>query len=84
LLGGLLLVSPVINPWYLLWLMPFACRYPSLGIWVASAALLLSYATGLNLETSVLAPYEHPAWLRPAEFGKIGLAFTFDKWWRYK
>ena len=84
LFGGLLLVSPVINPWYLLWLMPFACRYPSLGIWVASAAILLSYATGLNLETSVLTPYEHPAWLRPVEFGVIGLAFMFDKWWHYK
>lgn len=78
LFGGLLLVSPVINPWYLLWLLPFACRYFSITIWVASATVLLSYATGLNLEGSALAPYEHPAWVRPVEFGIIGLAFAFD------
>lgn len=83
LFGALLLVSPVINPWYLLWLLPFACRYFSITIWVASAAVLLSYTTGLNLESSGLAPYEHPIWVRPVEFGVIGLAFAFDKWWHY-
>jgi hypothetical protein len=82
LFGSLLLVSPVINPWYLLWSLPFACRYPSLGLWVASAAILLSYVTGLNLEDSALAPYEHPAWVRPVEFGVIGLALLFDGWQR--
>lgn len=82
LFGGLLLVSPVINPWYLLWLLPFACRYPSLTIWTASAAILLSYATGLNLENPELAPYEHPAWIRPVEFGIIGLVFLYNTWRR--
>lgn len=82
LFGGLLLVSPVINPWYLLWLLPFACRYSSLGIWATSAAILLSYATGLNLESSELAPYGHPAWVRPVEFGIIGLVFLYDTWRR--
>lgn len=79
LFGSLLLVSPVINPWYLLWLLPFASVYPSLSAWVASAAVLLSYATGLNLESSTLAPYEHPAWVRPVEFGAIGLALIFER-----
>jgi len=84
LFGGLLIISPVINSWYLLWLMPFACIYSNLAVWVASAALLLSYVTGLNLEDSVLAPYEHPTWIRPLEFGIIGLAFMHDKWLLYK
>ncbi len=79
LFGGLLIISPVINPWYLLWLMPFTCVYPSLVIWVASAAVLLSYATGLNLDVSGLAPYEHPVWIRPVEFGIIGLAAILNR-----
>jgi hypothetical protein len=85
LLGGLLLVSPVINPWYLLWLLPYAAVYPSLTAWLGSVAVLLSYATGLNLEAPHLAPYEHPAWVRPLEFGLIGLALCADRflrpWW---
>ena len=82
LFGLLLLVSPVINPWYLLWLLPFACCYFELSLWIASAAVLLSYATGLNLEHSELSPYEHPVWVRPVEFGTIGLVFLADKWRR--
>lgn len=81
LFGGLLLVSPVVNPWYLLWLLPFAVVYPGLSAWVASAAVLLSYATGLNLEDATLAPYGHPPWVRPVEFGLIGLALILDAAW---
>jgi alpha-1,6-mannosyltransferase len=64
--------------------LPFACHYFSMSIWIASATVLLSYATGLNLEASALAPYQHPDWVRPVEFGIIGLGFTFDTWWHYK
>lgn len=78
LFGGLLLVSPVINPWYLLWLLPFATVYPSITAWTASAVVLLSYVTGLNLEDCSLSPYQHPAWVRPVEFGLIALAFAAD------
>ena len=78
LFGGLLIVSPVINPWYLLWLLPFASIYPSRTAWVASAAVLLAYATGLNLDDATLTPYGHPRWVRPLEFGLIGLALLAD------
>lgn len=79
LLGGLLFVSPVVNPWYLLWLLPFATVYPRLTVWVSSVAVLLSYTTGLNLDAPHLAPYEHPPWVRPLEFGLIGLALIADR-----
>ncbi len=78
LLGGLLLISPVINPWYLLWLLPWACITPSLTAWAASGAVLLSYATGLNLKDPQLSPYGHPDWVRPVEFGIIILALIWD------
>ncbi len=78
LFGVLLLLSPVINPWYLLWLLPFAVVFPSVWAWTASAAVLLSYVTGLNIPDYTLQPYEQPVWARGLEFGLIGLALTFD------
>jgi hypothetical protein len=79
-LGGLLLVSPVANPWYLLWWLPFACLAPSLTAWVATAAVVLAYATGLNLDEASLGAYGHPVWARPLEYGLVLLALGVDSW----
>ncbi len=76
--GAFLIVSPVINPWYLLWLLPFAVIVPSAWAWTASVAVLLAYTTGLNLNASELQAYQQPAWVRPLEFGVILLAFAWD------
>jgi len=78
LFGVLLAVSPVINPWYLLWLLPFAVVSPSIWAWTASAAVLLSYVTGLNLPDYTLQPYEQPVWARGLQFGLILLALAAD------
>ena len=78
LFGVLLLLSPVINPWYLLWLLPFAVVFPSIWAWTASAAVLLSYVTGLNLPDYTLQPYEQPVWVRGLQFGLIFLALAAD------
>ena len=78
LYGALLFVSPVINPWYLLWLLPFAAVFPSVWAWIASLAVLLSYVVGLNLNDYSLQAYEQPTWVRPLEFGMILLALTYD------
>ena len=69
--GGLLAASPVINPWYLLWLLPFAAVYPTIWAWTASLAVLLSYVTGLNLQDYAMHPYGQPPWARGLEFGLI-------------
>jgi len=76
--GAFLLVSPVINPWYLLWLLPFAVIVPSVWAWTASVAVLLAYVTGLNLNDSELQTYQQPAWVRPLEFGLILAALAWD------
>ncbi len=78
LFGVLLLLSPVVNPWYLLWLLPFAVLFPSFWAWTASAAILLSYMTGLNLPDYTLQAYAQPLWVRGLEFGLIGLALAVD------
>ena len=78
LYGALLLASPVINPWYLLWVLPFAAISPSVSAWTASVAVLFAYVTGLSLNDGDLQPYQHPAWVRPLEFGLILLALAYD------
>ena len=69
--GALLVASPVINPWYLLWLLPFAAVFPSVWAWTASVAILLGYVTGLNLHDYEMHPYAQPLWARGLEFGLI-------------
>jgi len=79
--GSLLLVSPVINPWYLIWILPFAAIYPSAWAWTASLAVLLSYISGINLfNDPSMQAYEQPLWARLLEFSLIGAALLVD--WR--
>ncbi|MXZ12831.1 MAG: hypothetical protein F4Y78_02280 [Candidatus Dadabacteria bacterium] len=83
LYGALLAVSTVINPWYLLWLLPFAAVFPTAWAWTASLAVLASYITGLNLNDYTMGPYQQPVWVRPLEFTPIVLAAGYDMF-RYR
>jgi len=76
--GLFLFVSPVINPWYLLWIMPFAVRRPRIWSITALIAVSLSYATISNLSADGAGNFGHPSWLRPVEFGIILLAIAID------
>lgn len=78
--GACLAASPVINPWYALWILPFAAVYPSRWAWTAAAALLLAYVTGLNLDAIEMDPFAQPWWVRPVEFGVILAAMGMDVW----
>ena len=78
LFGAMLFLAPVVNPWYLLWVLPFAVIRPSFCAWTASLAVLLSYVTGLHLNDMSLHPYDHPAWVLPLEFGLILAALGWD------
>lgn len=44
-----LLCLPVINPWYVAWLLPFATLFPRWWSWTASYSILLSYWYGSNV-----------------------------------
>ena len=76
--GVLFALWPVVNSWYLLWLLPFAAIRPSAWAWVASVTVLLSYITGLNLDNMDMHPFAHPDWVRPLEYGFILLALSYD------
>lgn len=78
-LGGFFLFSAIVNPWYLVALAPFVALRPSLWGVAALAVVPLSYAHGLTMNEPTLAPYEHPAWVRPTELG-IVLLFAVVGW----
>ena len=73
-----LVLSPVLNPWYVIWLVPFAAIAPTWRALTLIAIVPLSYATGLNLGDPSLATYAQPAWVRSTEFGMLVLAFVTD------
>ncbi len=82
--GALLLFSPVINAWYLLWLLPLSTAATAtsqhsrwITPWVASIVLPLSYATHFNLGVAS-APYTLPLAVIFLESLLIGGALIFD------
>ena len=85
--GVLLFFSPVINPWYLLWLLPMATaagqRHLWISPWVASIALPLSYASDFNMGLSSV-PYTLPTSIVFLESILIVAALGFDVWRKSK
>lgn len=76
--GLFLLVVPVINPWYVLWILPFATIYLSRWAWTASIAVLLAYTTGLNLGNLEMQAYAIPWWVTVLEFSAVAIALAWD------
>lgn len=56
--GCLFLLSPVLNAWYWVWVLPFAVLWPSTWAWTISVAIILSYCIGLNLPDLQLYDYQ--------------------------
>lgn len=60
-IGAALLCSPTVHPWYLLWVLPFACLSPNRGWLLFSGTVFLTYAgRDAYLGSGV---WEEPAWL---------------------
>ncbi len=72
-----LLAIPVLNPWYVLWVLPFACLQKAIWPWVASLSVLLAYGHGLNLSQGYNA-YEQPMQLVFIEYTAILIAVYYD------
>jgi hypothetical protein len=82
LFGVFLLLSATVNPWYLLWLLPFVALRPTATGLTALAIVSLSYVTGLNLGDTALANFEHPLWVRLIEYGAVALVGVAELWRR--
>ena len=42
-LGGFMLLSPTVHPWYLVWMVPFLCFFPSAPRLLLTATVVLAY-----------------------------------------
>ncbi|MBD3177263.1 MAG: DUF2029 domain-containing protein [Armatimonadia bacterium] len=73
-LGALLLVSPAVFPWYLSWVLPFACLRRSVTGLVASLALLASHFHQMSVALGKL--------LRWPEYALIAGAAAVELWRR--
>ncbi|MFN0068473.1 MAG: hypothetical protein ACKVYV_12655, partial [Limisphaerales bacterium] len=72
--AGWLVFSPVVNPWYVLWLLPWvALRWTSVGL-TALGAVTVAHVTYGNLGLGGGGVHEHPGWVRPLEYGMIAAA----------
>ena len=80
--AALLATSPVINPWYGVWVLAFAAAYPSLWAWTASIALLLSYVIGLYFDHPELLAYEQPPSILLLEYTLIIAAIGVGYWYK--
>lgn len=74
LLAALFLISPVVNPWYLVLLVPFLALQPSLWGITAVTTVLLAYCTAANLQLTGMGGFDHPWWVRPLEIVPVLLA----------
>jgi hypothetical protein len=77
--GVFFLCLPVVNPWYLAWILPFAVIVPSKWAWTASGCMLLSYFSGTHLDGQSLGLHQIPLWVVVVEYGLILAAYVHDK-----
>ncbi|MGB4781355.1 glycosyltransferase family 87 protein [Candidatus Methylomirabilis sp.] len=74
--GAYLLLLPTsFHPWYLVWLLPFLCLFPSWGWLYLSAAISLSYLTYTN------EYFDFPLTLRFAEFLPLYFLLLLQALW---
>ncbi|AOP34493.1 hypothetical protein A0128_11925 [Leptospira tipperaryensis] len=73
------LLSPVVNPWYLLWPLFLWIRIPILPGLVFSGVVVLSYVSGKTLSSAAqLQLYENPVWILLLEYSLVGISFLFQ------
>lgn len=78
-LGTLLLFSPVVNPWYLLWLLPFAVLRPSRTVWTATFLLPLSYWNGTHTTALASGAFDIPLAVTLLEIIMLVAAALLDR-----
>ena len=80
IMATFVVVSPVVHPWYLLWVLPFAAIR---GTWpwpVFSGTLFLAY---LPMDRWLLrGVWEPPGWVPWIEYGTLVASFAF--WWYFR
>ncbi|WP_419162329.1 glycosyltransferase 87 family protein [Candidatus Palauibacter sp.] len=77
-IGAALLLSPTLHPWYVLWVLPFACLSVSRGWLLLSGTVFLAYAgRDVYLATGV---WPEPVWLGWVVHGPPLALLAWDRW----
>ncbi len=81
---AMLLLSPVVNPWYWLWVLPLAMLPFSPVAWAAATASILAYSHVLMqaMAGSSIATYAVPLWATGLQLVAVVAAFGFVCWHR--
>jgi len=74
-----MLALPVINPWYITWILPFATLYPRCWSWAVSYFVLFSYWYGTNVGLSGAGSLELPISVIIVEYTAV-IAVTLLAW----
>ncbi|MBX9899317.1 MAG: glycosyltransferase 87 family protein [Burkholderiaceae bacterium] len=78
-LGALLAFAPVINPWYLLWFLPFAVLRPTRTAWAVSLVVPLSYWHGGNFAFAGGREFGVPILVTVIELLVLVFCFIWDR-----
>lgn len=78
--GVFLLFSPVLHPWYVVWLLPFAALRPQAWAWTLATAAPLAYVSGLHYLTPGLSVHQIAPWAYYAQVVAVAAALMVDGW----
>ena len=76
--AGLLLLSPVVHPWYGLWLLVLVPLYPSLALFVLSSLLPFAYLAWTQQHQG--GPWLAPVWAQWLVYGLPALLLVWQEW----
>jgi hypothetical protein len=76
LYGGLLLLAPTFQPWYMLWILPLLALWPNRSLFVLSGTVLLSY--WILQDYSATGVWRENAWVKWLEFTPVGAMMLYD------
>lgn len=81
-MGAILLVSPVVHPWYVLWLLPAAVILPHPAWWVWTLTVFLAYAPLPGFRSGGV--WEESMVVKSLEYLPVLLLIPVQMWWELK
>lgn len=82
LTGLFLLISPTVHPWYLTWILPFLCFFPSAAWIYLSGAVVLARTVYIDFEASGL--WKENGWIRLCEYLPFYALLVFESFKKRK
>ena len=75
------LLTPVLHPWYLLWLIPCLCVWRLPALMALTGTVVLAYTVWPGYLDG--GPWRVPLWARALEYGPVALLglWSVRRWW---